>query len=173
MRRVPGRLGQDFWAQPSEGSIRQWCKDYRAGFDFEGDYQPWVVNAFSGILCVDEVYQGRLALLLAVDPAAPDGDRLIGYQLIHGTINANDVQLFLFHLKEMGIEPDQVVTDGSKLYPSVLAQIWPKAAHQLCLFHETRHVTRAVLKVINAARRSLPHPPPASGTRGGGPSLRN
>ena len=34
-----------------------------------------VVNEFSEILCVDEVYQDRLALLLAVDPTAPDGDR--------------------------------------------------------------------------------------------------
>ncbi len=44
--------------------------------------------------------------------------------------------------------PIQVITDGSSLYPTVLAKIWPTAAHQLCLFHETRHVTRAVLDVI-------------------------
>ena len=35
---------------------------------------PGVAAEFSGILCVDEVYQGKLALLLAVDPAAPEGD---------------------------------------------------------------------------------------------------
>jgi hypothetical protein len=46
------------------------------------DYQPWVIANFSGILCVDEVYQGDPALLLAVDPAAPDGDRLVGYTLL-------------------------------------------------------------------------------------------
>ena len=43
---------------------------------------PWVVANFSGILCVEEVYQGELALLLAVDPLAPDGDRLVGYTLL-------------------------------------------------------------------------------------------
>ena len=53
--------------------------------DFATDYQPWVVESFSGILCVDEVYQGKLALLLAVDPAAPDGDRLVGYELVQAT----------------------------------------------------------------------------------------
>lgn len=42
--------------------------------------------------------------------------------------------------------------DGSSLYPAVLSQIWPKAVHQLCLFHETR-------QMINALRRSLPSPP--------------
>jgi lambda repressor-like predicted transcriptional regulator len=172
MRRVPDRLGRDFWARPSEGSIRQWCKDYRAGFDFEGDYQPWVVSTFSGILCVDEVYQDRLALLLAADPAAPSGDRLVGFQLIHGSVSADDVEQFLTHLQSIGIEPDEVITDGSSLYPTALVQVWPNAAHQLCLFHETRRVTNAAMKAINAIRKSLPHPPPVPGTRGGGP-LRN
>ena len=48
--------------------IRSWCRDYSASFDFKTDYQAWVVSEFSGILCVDEVYQGALALLLGVRP---------------------------------------------------------------------------------------------------------
>jgi len=99
---------------------------------------------------VDEVYQGQLALLLAVDPAAPDGDRLVGYQLITGSVDADDVETFLTRLKTAGIEPAEVITDGSSLYPAVLSQVWPKAAHQLCLFHETRQVTKGVMKLINA-----------------------
>ncbi len=55
MRRVTARLARDFWVQPSAGMIRQWCKAYAAGLDFVGDYQPWVVSAFSGIRCVDAV----------------------------------------------------------------------------------------------------------------------
>jgi hypothetical protein len=61
MRRVPDRLAHDFWVRPSEASIRQWCRAYRARFDFVTDYQPWVVQAFSGVLCVDEVYYPILA----------------------------------------------------------------------------------------------------------------
>src|SRR5690242_4802815 len=57
----------------------------RSASDTAVDYQPWVVANFSGVLCVDEVYQGDLALLLAVDPAAPDGDRLVGYTLLPKT----------------------------------------------------------------------------------------
>jgi transposase-like protein len=169
MRQVPIRMARDFWVRPSEGSIRRWCRTYGESFDFATDYQPWVVSEFSGILCVDEVYQGQLALLLAVDPAAPDGDRLVGYQLVHGNVDATDIERFLAHLREVGIDPDQVITDGSSLYPTVLAKVWPDAAHQLCLFHETRHVTKATMKAINAIRKSLPHPPPASATRQGGP----
>gem|GEM_PF-6214056 len=52
----------DFWVQPSEKMIRIWCQAYSQALDFETDYQPWVVREFSGILCVDEVYQDDLAL---------------------------------------------------------------------------------------------------------------
>lgn len=169
MRCVPDRLARDFWVQPSESMIRHWCRTYSAQFDFEADYQSWVVSEFSGILCVDEVYQDQLALLLAVDPAAPDGDRLVGYRLVHGNVDSSDVEQFLSNLREAGVNPDQVITDGSKLYPTVLGQVWPSAAHQLCLFHETRHVTKAVMKVVNAIRKDIPHPPPSPSTMGGGP----
>lgn len=167
MRKVPTRMARDFWVCPSEGSVRRWCRHYSQTIDFVKDYQCWVVSEFSGILCVDEVYQDQLALLLAVDPAATDGDRLVGYELIHGSIDSDDMAGFLSNLHEVGVEPDEVITDGSQLYPSALAKVWPHAAHQLCLFHETRHVTRAVMKVVHSIRRGLPSPPPASGTSGG------
>lgn len=172
MRRVTERLARDFWVQPSEKTVRVWCKDYQATLDFETDYQPWVVSEFSGILCIDEVYQDKLALLVAVDPAAPDGDRLVGYQLVIGSFDSDDVETFLYRLKEAGIEPDEVITDGSSLYPAVLSQVWPRAAHQLCLFHETRRVTGGVMKLVNSIRKSLPTPPPST-TRRGTSSLRH
>lgn len=171
MRRISQRLAADFWVQPSEGMIRGWCTTYGKTFDFVNDYQPWVTRAFSGILCVDEAYQGDLALLLAVDPSAPDGDRLIGYQLVHGNVSASMVESFLMRLKAAGIVPDEVITDGPALYPAVLAKVWPAAAHQLCLFHETRRVTAAVLDVIKAVRKQLPSPPPVPGVGRGGPLL--
>lgn len=171
MRRVSQRLAADFWVQPSEGMIRDWCATYGKTLDFIKDYQPWVTRVFSGILCVDEAYQGDLALLLAVDPAAPDGDRLIGYQLVHGNLSASMVESFLMQLKAAGIAPAEVITDGSALYPAVLAKVWPAAAHQLCLFHETRRVTAAVLEVIKGLRKQLPSPPPVPGVGSGGPLL--
>jgi len=81
-RSVPKRIARDLWVKPSEKMIRVWCRAFAAETDFSADYQPWVVANFSGMLCVDEIYQGELALLLAVDPAAPDGDRLVGYTLL-------------------------------------------------------------------------------------------
>lgn len=168
-RRVPDRLARDFWVHPTEGMVRAWCRTYSSQVDDQASYLPWVVEEFSGILCVDEVYQGDLALLLAVDPASPAGDRLVGYQLVDGAVDGEAVAAFLRRLKEAGICPEEVITDGSTLYPAVLMEIWPTAAHQLCLFHETRHVTDAVAAVVRLARRSLPTPPPQPRQGRGGP----
>jgi transposase-like protein len=163
-RRVGRRLARDFWVTPSEAMIRRWCGRYADGVDFEGDYQKWVVEEFSGVLCVDEVYQDKLALLLAVDPATPDGDHLVGYQLIHGRVERKDVEKFLLRLRQAGVDPEEVITDGSPLYPGALKEVWPTAAHQLCLFHETRLVTGEIYKAMAALRKkSVPKPPPVSG----------
>jgi hypothetical protein len=160
IRRVTGRLSRDFWVSPSEAMIRRWCRDYAEGVGFEGDYQKWVVEEFSGVLCVDEVYQDKLALLLAVDSAAEGGDRLVGYELIHGRVESKDVEKFLSRLRAAGIDPDEVVTDGSPIYPKALKGVWPTAAHQLCLFHESRLVTAEIYKAVMALRKSIPKPPP-------------
>ena len=164
MRCVPDRLARDFWVKPDEKMVRLWCRTFATQIDFAVDYQPWVVANFSGILCVDEVYQGDLALLLAVDPAAPDGDRLVGYTLLPKTseVDQSMVKAFLERLRDAGVSPDEVITDDSRLYPSVLAEVWPTARHQLCLFHATRRVVRAVSDVVKHVRRALPTPPPAS-----------
>jgi hypothetical protein len=130
-RRVPDRLARDFWVRPTERMVRSWCRTYSGHLEVQESYLPWVVEEFSGILCIDEVYQGALALLLAVDPAAPTGDRLVGYQLVDGTVDGDTVAAFVRRLKEAGICPEEVITDGSTLYPAVLAEVWPTAAHQL------------------------------------------
>lgn len=155
-RRVTERLARDFWVSPSEAMIRRWCREYAEELDFCGDYQSWVVEEFSGILCVDEVYQDQMALFVAVDPAAPDGDRLLGYQLTHGAVQPSDVEGFLAHLKELGIEPEEIITDGFSLYPKAISEVWPEAARQLCLFHETRAVTKAAQQVFFEALRQVP-----------------
>ncbi|MBA3533744.1 MAG: hypothetical protein H0T73_17645 [Ardenticatenales bacterium] len=160
-RRAADRLARDFWVKPSEGMIRRWCRTYAQQLDLSVDYLPWVVQGFSGVLCVDEVYQGNLALLLAVDPATPQGDRLVGYQLVTGSVTQLDVAAFLTRLRAAGLQPEQVITDGSSLYPNLLQQLWPSAAHQLCLFHETQRITEAVKQVVRTVRASLPHVPAA------------
>jgi len=167
-RAVGQRRARDFWVQPSEATIRRWCRAYHTGIALDEAYQAWIVAEFSGILCVDELYQHDLALLLAVDPAASEGDRVVGYQLVRDDVDSAVVEHFLTRLAAAGIQPDEVISDGSTLYPRVLAAVWPQAAHQLRLFHETRRLTTAAHEVIRQVRRALPvsPPPAASGWRG-------
>lgn len=178
IRRVAERLARDFWVSPSEAMIRHWFQEYAESLDFSGDYQSWVVEEFFGILCVDEVYQNELALLLAVDPAAAEVDRLVGRQLVHGEVDRKKVAEFLERLRRAGIEPDQVVTDGSPLYSKTLGEAWPQAAHQLCLFHESRLVTSEIYKAIAKLRKEeIPKSPSVKpkrtlkGLAGNNPSL--
>ena len=85
---------------------------------------------------------------------------MVGYQLIHGEVRQDDVRQFLERLRTAGIAPAEVITDASPLYPAVLRTVWPTAAHQLCLFHETRLVTEAVAQVVREVRATLPKAPP-------------
>jgi hypothetical protein len=84
----------------------------------------------------------------------------VAYELVQGRrVEQKDAEAFLRRLEQMGIEPEQVITDGSSLYPEILSKVWPRAAHQLCLFHETRRVTNAVLEVVKNVRAALPEAP--------------
>ena len=157
--RVPARLARDLRVRPSATVIRDGCRTFAAGQTLGDDYTAWIVQSFSGVLCVDEVYLGDLALLVAVDPGAPDGDRLVGYELVQGSVQQPAVQGFLERLRDVGIAPAEVVTDGSALYPEVVARVWPQAAHQLCLFHETRRLLRAAMAITPEVRAALPIPP--------------
>jgi hypothetical protein len=103
-------------------------------------------DQFSGTLCVDELHLGKYTLLLATDPIA---DRIVGYSLVR----VNDqphMRCFLRTLQYWGFQPKVVVTDGSNLYPAVLAEVWPAVRHQLCVFHVLQDVTN---KVLDAVRR--------------------
>lgn len=158
--RVPERLARDFHIRPSEASVRLWCKQFAPDGAFETDYRAWVKSSFSGVLCVDEVYEGRrLALLLAVDPRGPGGDRLVGFELVDGSVDQADMARFLNRLKAEGFEPDEVITDGSQIYPGLVTKIWSKAVHQLCLFHETKLMIEKARKVLEEARKAIPKAP--------------
>jgi hypothetical protein len=51
--------------------------------------------------------------------------------------------------------PEIVVTDGSNLYPAVLAELWPDARHQLCVFHVLKELHKHVLDAVRRLRRGL------------------
>ena len=77
-----------------------------------------ILEHFRGTLCVDELHLGRFTLLLATDPLS---DLPVAFALV--TANDQDhMRRFLQNLKTWGLNPHIVVTDGSNLYPAVLAE---------------------------------------------------
>jgi hypothetical protein len=110
-----------------------------------------VLEHFSGTLCVDELHLGRFTLLLATDPLH---DLPVAFALVA----ANDrvhMRRFLGNLKTWGLNPDVVVTDGSNLYPAVLAELWPGADHQLCVFHVIKDINKSVLDAVRRLRSAM------------------
>ena len=112
------------------------------------DYEPWAVSGFSGVLALDELYDG-FVVLVATDPL---NDKTISVRLCK---SATEEQLikFLRHLKKIGVNPAVIVTDGSPLYQEIPRRIWPKAKHQLCIFHYTRLLTARVFDALRDLRR--------------------
>lgn len=112
--------------------------------------------AFSGELALDEVYDGEWYQLKATDPL--NGIEL-AWKLERGTPSEDDVKSFLLELKAAGIDPKLVVTDGSTLYPSVLAEVWPNAKHQRCVFHFIKQVNEDLGKAFWGIYDAMPKPP--------------
>jgi Transposase len=125
------------------------CLDWELNRLNLGRQRRRALKEFSGIVCIDELHLGKQILLLATDPIA---DRIVGFLLV--TVNDQaHMRRFLRMLQYWGFEPKVVVTDGSNLYPAVLAEVWPKAKHQLCVFHVLQDVTKKVLDAVRRLRR--------------------
>ena len=48
-----------------------------------------------------------------------------------------------------------MVTDGSNLYPGVLAELWPDADHQLCVFHVIQDINKLILDAVRRLRSAM------------------
>jgi hypothetical protein len=110
-----------------------------------------VIEQFSGTLCIDELHLGRFTLLLATDPIS---DLVVAFALVSRN-DKKHMRQFLNNLKSWGLLPRVVVTDGSALYPEVLAELWPHARHQLCVFHILKDINKLVLKAVRRLARAM------------------
>jgi hypothetical protein len=142
-------LERDFLVTLSEGFIYDCLRWQLARLDL-APHRQMVLQRFSGTLCLDELHLGPYTLLLATDPLA---DLPVGFALV-GANDQDHLRRFLRQLARWGLQPEVVVSDGSALYPEVLAEIWPDAKHQLCVFHLLRDVLDQVLAAVRRLRRS-------------------
>lgn len=141
-------LKRDFLLELSPGFIYD-CLDWGLSQLYSGQQRRLARDHASGTLCVDELHLGEYTLLLATDPIT---DRIVGYSLV--TINDQAyMRRFLLTLAYWGFDATVVVTDGSNLYPAVVREVWPKAKHQLCVFHVLQDVTKQVRDGVRRLRR--------------------
>jgi hypothetical protein len=149
VERTKAALKRDFLLNLSTGFIYD-CLDWGLDQLNQGRQRRLARKHFSGTLCIDELHLGSYTLLLATDPLA---DRIIGYSLVKFN-NQAYMRRFLLMLQYWGFEAKVVVTDGSNLYPATLAEVWPTARHQLCVFHVLQDVTNKVLAALRRLRRA-------------------
>ena len=148
--RARAALKRDFFLSVSEGFVYDCLRWKVAQLDFAA-HRQLVLAKFSGTLCVDELHLGRFTLLLATDPLA---DLPVAAALVRRN-DAEHMRRFLRNLGTWGLRPRVVVTDGSNLYPGALAEVWPGARHQLCVFHVLKDLNDLILQAVRRLARAL------------------
>jgi transposase-like protein len=113
----------------------------------------------SGAMGVDEKY------VLVPDNDKPEGKMrrwmyvylavdAYTYDLLHIAIYPNNTKesalAFLLAVRAKGYHPRVVVTDLRTDYGPVIAQVFPKASHHLCLFHAAQEAQRHIKEVYGA-----------------------
>jgi ssDNA-binding Zn-finger/Zn-ribbon topoisomerase 1 len=149
VERTRAAMKRDFLLDLSSGFIYD-CLNWGLARLRQTGQRNRALKAFRGVLCIDELHLGKDTLLLATDPIA---DRVVGYSLVRINDQAH-MRCFVRKLQYWGFDPKVVVTDGSNLYPAVLAEVWPDAKQQLCVFHVLQDVTNKVLAAVRRLRRS-------------------
>jgi hypothetical protein len=149
VERTRAAMERDFWLELSAGYIYD-CLDWQLRLLNLPQHRRRTLENFSGILCIDELHLGKFTLLLATDPIA---DEIVGFALVKVNDSAH-MRRFLLGLKYWGFLPSMVISDGSNLYPSTLAEVWPSAKHQLCVFHVVQDITDKVLDSVRRLRRA-------------------
>ena len=143
-------LQREFLLDLSTGFVYNVLRDSAKDLDM-AKHRRKVMEQFSGTFCVDELHLGTSTLLLATDP-------LNNFPVAFALVAANDQKhmlRFLKNLKSGGLMPRVVVTDDSSLYPAVLSELWPDAAHQLCVFHIIKNINKLILDAVRRLRAAI------------------
>ena len=143
-------LGREYLLDLSTGFVYDVLHDRARQLDMSG-HRRKVLGLFSGTLCVDEPRLGRFTLLPATDPLA---DVPVAFALVDKN-DQGHMRRFLLNLKNWGLNPEVVVTDGSNLYPAVLGELWPGADHQLCVFHVIKDINELILDAVRRMRTAM------------------
>lgn len=150
LRDVETQVREDFHTGTGTSSVLRW---HHATLGT--DYPRPARLPFSGVLCIDEVYDHvagkRVATWTCVDPLAGPTVRL-------PIDRADAVSLAeaMRQVKALGATPKVIVSDLWAAYLEALAQVWPHAERQLCWFHVMQWTTRKLAAALKAHGETLP-----------------
>jgi transposase-like protein len=150
VERVLESLAREYLLEISTGFVYDVLHDHARRLDM-AEHRRKVLERFSGTLCIDELHLGRFTLLLATDPLA---DLPVAFAVVDKN-DQDHMRRFLENLKNWDLNPKVVVTDGSNLYPKVLAELWPEADHQLCIFHVIKDINKLILDALRRMRTAM------------------
>lgn len=150
-----GIIGFSYRSQPFKTGSRRRGKKIRSKIETD-EYFDWAFAKFSGYIAVDELYDGPFCVLSIVDNREY---KRLTYKVLDRAPNAEDIrQLFRSFqkiLKKRKLELKGVTTDGSKLYPEPIKELFPGVPHQVCEFHVLKEINKAILKAVTSVRRDL------------------
>jgi len=122
----------------------------------DGVFLDWALEAFSGSVAVDELYEGPYFVLSAVDNRQ---FKRIAYEVLDHDPSHEDIEPFLRRLKralderELGLRG--ITTDGSSLYPDPIREVFGDVPHQICTFHVIKELVKGVLSAVAKERQRL------------------
>jgi hypothetical protein len=139
---------------PSKTGSRERGKKGEGRID--GEYLDRALDAFSGYLAADEVYDGPFCVLSIVDNHT---FQRLAYRVLEHDPTQEDVRAFFTQFKTRldarSLKVAGITTDGSPLYPVVIKELFPEARHQVCEFHVLQEITKAVLHAVAKVRKEL------------------
>jgi len=138
----------------ADTTVLRWYREAGGKVDYRGHLER-MASVFSGQLALDEVYDGGQYVLKATDPL---NNLELSCWTGCGCPSSDDVAEALRELCRAGITPSVVVTDGSTIYPKAIAEVWPDAEHQLCVFHFMMGTIKKLHKAFWTAYNAMPAP---------------
>ena len=121
-----------------------------------GAFLEWALEAFSGDVALDELYEGRYGVLSAVDHRPY---KRIWYEGLDHDPNHDDIRAFLGRLKkaltarELALKG--ITTDGSALYPEPIREVFGEVPHPICTFHVIAELVKGVRRAVAAEHKRL------------------
>jgi hypothetical protein len=110
---------------------------------------------FSGVLCIDEVYDRvhgrRRPVFTCVDPLAR-----ITVRIPVERADAASLAAAMRQVRALGAQPRVIVSDLWAAYPAALEAVWPQARRQLCWFHVMQWITRKLAQLLKEYGQTLP-----------------